>query len=117
MFEQTDAGFRDDEMDAGNAGIGIEHAQSRLRQHRTGSTGYADDNDFGFGRLQGAFSCVVAFVRQYFRGRTSECRQPLAAKSRQPARARRNWGQLVPRMFWCYMLVLCLRFPNSSVAG
>ena len=81
--------------------------------------------DLGNGANQGGtqvaskliFNARRAFLLRFFVRRTSECRQPLAPKSRQPRLARDDSGQLVPRMVWCYILVLWLRFPRRVLAG
>ena len=48
VFEQAQAGFGDDQMNACHARIGIEHSQSGLRQDGARSACNGDDNDFAF---------------------------------------------------------------------
>ncbi len=45
VFQQAQARFGDDEMNAGDARICLKHAERRLGQDRARSAGHADNND------------------------------------------------------------------------
>ena len=51
VFEQAQARFGDDQMNAGDARIGLQHAERRLGQDRAGSAGHADNDDLALCRF------------------------------------------------------------------